>query len=116
MENKILKFICIPIYLFYAYLFVWQITYLNDELFLEKELPETNGIFFRYMPAIVLLLFGVLLYCNVILRQTRILILNSLFAASLLYMHTTTSSLIIGVMLSIFGLVIAVFEIKQSYK
>ncbi|HET6996078.1 MAG TPA: hypothetical protein VFI06_13890 [Chitinophagaceae bacterium] len=116
MTSKILKFLCIPIYLFYAYLFVWQITYINDETFLNRGLGETLDNFFRYLPAIVLLLYAVLLYCNIILKQPRILILNSLFAASLLYMHATTPSLVIALLLSIFGLVIAGFEIKQGYR
>ena len=114
MENKILKFSSIPIYVFYAYLLGWQIYYFNQEVFYSKELSETNGNFFKYMPTVVLLLYAVLLYGNMVLKQRKVLVFNSLFASSILHMYNTTSSLIMAVLLSVFGLIVAVFELKRS--
>jgi hypothetical protein len=114
MQNKILKFTCIPIYLFYSYLFIFQVHYLNFEVYSERQLGEENNIFSRYMPSIILLLYGVLLYSNIILKQRRLLVLNSFFAASLLYMYNTTTALITAVLLSIFGLAMAAVEIKRT--
>lgn len=114
MENKIMRFLWIPIYVIYIYLLGWQIYYFNNVVFYNNDLREANGNFLRYMPAIVLLLYGLLLYGNLILRQKKLLVFNSLFAASLLFTFPTTSSMIIATLLSFFALVIAAFELKRS--
>jgi hypothetical protein len=114
MENKIMRFLCIPVYIVYLYLLGWQIYYFNNVVFYNKDLREANGNFLRCIPAIVLLLYGLLLYGNLILRQKKLLVFNSLFGASLLFLYETTSSMIMATMLSFFALVIAAFELKRS--
>lgn len=113
MLAKGLKICNILIYLFYIYLFCWQMFYFNQEIFYTRELREAYSSFFRYVPSIVLLLYGLLLFNNVTLGRKRILILDSFFAASLLYMYSTTHLLIIATLLVVFGLVIVVLRIKE---
>ncbi len=113
MENKFLKYSIIIVYLCYAYLLGWQIYYFNQELFYGKALRDADSSFFRYMPAIILLLYGFLLYSNLVLKQRRILIFNSFLAASLLYVYDNTYSMIIATLLSIFGLSGAVIELTR---
>lgn len=113
MENKILQYSSILVYLCYAYLLGWQINYFNQELFYSKALRYADSSFFRYMPAIILLFYGFLLYINLVLKQRRILIFNSFLAASLLYVYDNTYSMIIATLLSIFGLSGAVIELTR---
>lgn len=68
MENKILKIGIILIYAFYAYLLGWQVYYFNQEAFYSKELRDSISPFFKYMPSIVLLLYGFLQYSNLVLK------------------------------------------------
>lgn len=93
---------------------MWQILYFSRELFYAKELVDANSSFFRYMPALVIFVYGILLYGNVLLRQRRIVIFNSFFAASLLFVFDNKYSFVRGILLSLFALGVAAIELKRS--
>ena len=114
MERKLLKFARILIYLIYAYVFVWQIYYFNQEIFYRDELHNTKSTFLWYMPAIIILSYGVLIYGDIVLRQRKVSVFNSLFAASILYMYTSITAIIIATLLSIFALLIAGLELRDA--
>jgi hypothetical protein len=116
MKSEILKFISIPIYVLYAYLFVWQIYYFNEEVFYNKELRDVKSHFFRYIPAIILLFYGLLLYINVLYGNRRQMILNSFLAASLISFYDTILTFSITIILMIFGLVITFLELGRTDK
>ena|SRR6185503_15144249 len=112
--SKLLKII-IPsaIYLWYAYVFVWQINHLNL-VTVYTELQEEDKIYSKYEGAIIILLYGVLLYLNVIYNQKRLVVLNSFFAASILFMHPGIFSTIVSLLLMVFGFTIAFFDMKNK--
>lgn len=114
MKNFALRFGRIPIYLFYIYLFCWLIYYHNNKIFYSTEtLTSLNGAFL-YISAIVVVSFGALLYCDTVLKKRRNVIFNSLFAAAILFVLETKFSMVLGITLCVFGLVVAAFELRKN--
>ena len=114
MKNRILKISSKLVYGIYAYLFGWQIYQVNQNVFYDKTIVDDHTPMFKYIPAIVLFLFGVLLYCNIILRQRKILIFDCFLAAALLSFYENTGSVVLGVAFCLFGFITAILEMKGN--
>lgn len=112
--NKVLK-IVMPsiIYIFFAYVFVWQISHLNSGI-VYTELQDADKISFKYKGAIIILLYGLLLYLNIIFNQKRVVVINSIITASILYMHPGIFSFIASMLLVLFALIVAFLELKTK--
>lgn len=117
MQKILRKVSRIIIYLSYAYLFVWQVYYFNQELFYDKELRPEEITIFRFLPSVVLLFFVILLYIDMLLKQKIILVCDCFFTASLLYLYNTFPSIIMATVILLFGVIVAFFEIsvKESF-
>lgn len=111
MKPGILKFVCVPIYIFYAYLFGWQVYYLNEKIFFTPSLNATYLGFSRYMPEVVFLLYSLLLVLNLFCNQRRILILNSFIVTTLLGLYDGAFALIMAIVCAVFGFVIAFMDV-----
>lgn len=94
--------------------FAWQICFLNQEIFYSQEVRDKGQSFYRYMPSIIILLFAALLYGNLFFRHKKNLIFNSFLAASLLYMYVNLASLILATIIVLFGVIIAILELKKE--
>jgi len=120
MTKKLLKVSSILIYIIYAYFLVWNI-YSPNQAAVYEETNENSEIVFPgfavilrgFVTVIVLLLFVVLLYTHIFLRQRKVAIFSSFFAASVLIINDPSSSLF-AFALVVFGLVISFFELKEN--
>ncbi len=113
MPTKLLKFIWIPIYLFYAYIFSWQIYYYNKED-ISVNTGRWNFALVLYAPSIILLCYAIVLYANLVLKQRRFLTLNSVITSSILYLYNTSGAIIIATLLLSFALVNAALELRNG--
>ena len=75
---------------------------------------DSNELLFKKTAAVIILLYGLLLYLNVIYNQKRVVALNSFFASSILFMHPGIFSTIVSILLLLFGLTVAFFEMKNK--
>ena len=119
MSKKLLKVSSIIIYIIYAYFLVWNIFSPNQSAVYEETnknsdivYPGFEIILRGFVSVIVLLLFAVLLYTHIFLRQRKVAIFSSFFAASVLIINDPSATLIAFAFV-IFGLVISFFELKE---
>src|SRR5215204_6237510 len=113
MRKNLLKISSILIYIIYAYFLVWNIYSSNQTAVYEQTnenseivFPGFEAILHGFVTVIVLLLFAVLLYTHIFLRQRKVAIFSSFFAASVLIINDPSSSLF-AFALILFGLVIS---------
>ena len=120
MKKNLLKVSSILIYIIYAYFLVWNI-YSSNQAAVYEETNENSEIVFPgfevilrgFVIVIVLLLFAVLLYTHIFLRQRKGAIFSSFLAASVLIINDPSTTLF-ALALVLFGLVISFFELKGS--
>ena len=120
MTKKLLKVSSILIYIIYAYFLVWNI-YSPNRTAVYEETNENSEIVFPgfavilrgFVTVIVLLLFVVLLYTHISLRQRKVAIFSSFFAASVLIINDP-ATFFVALAFIVFGLVIAFFELKEN--
>ncbi len=119
MGKTFFKISSIIIYIFYAYLLVWQIFYGNrtDSNKWETQNSEIiiygyEEVLFNYLPTLVLLLFSFLLYGHIIFSQRKAAIFSSFFASSILSIHDKFYFMALALL--VFGLVIAFFELRKT--
>ena len=120
MTKTILKIGSVLIYIIYAYFLVWNI-FSPNQVALYEETNENSDVVYPgfevilrgFVTVIVLLLFAVLLYTHIFLRQRKVAIFSSFFAAAVLIINDPSSSLF-AFALILFGLVISFFELKEN--
>ena len=120
MAKQILKISTLIIYIIYASLLFSQVYTSNQSNVYEESnpnseivLPKFEIILQGFLPAIVLLLFSVLLYSHLFLGQKKLTIFSSFFAASVLIINDPSGSLI-AFALAVFGLAMAFLEFKRN--
>jgi hypothetical protein len=109
MKIKALKYNWIPIYIVYLFFFVAKIYNLDKEFQFSNDKDSQTFMYYTIISSVLLLLYGILLYSNIVLKQKKMLAVNSIITASVFSLCNTVPSFILSFIVLLFGLVIAGF-------